>query len=419
MPEKKIFIIAPHFPPSSMPPAQRVRLLVRHMRALKWRAFVFTVDHKYREEVSDPWMIELVGNEFEKVDVRCFDQRKTRKFGIGDLGLRMLPFLFFTLIRYARREKPDLILYPVPPWYIMVIAPIVKWFTGRPYAIDFIDPWVQSAEKNKTFKAKVSQWIARRLEGFAVRRSSAVFAVSKGILNDLVERYPSVKNKPLVAVPYGVELDDYKYIHVNGIGSIPGKPVLRYIGAVSDSMLRVVKVFMQSLRKVAEQQPLLVEFIGTSYAGQGMVQPRVQFLVDETGAGELVKEKPERVRYKDALELSKSADVLLLFGDMTPYYAASKLMGLIASQQPFFAFVHEESFPARFLREMNYQYIVEYSTEQKTPEQQQPAVEQCLLQLLRNLRQFTPPDINNPTFREHTAYGMAETFVHTFKKISQ
>ena len=103
---------------------------------------------------------------------------------------------------------------------------------------------------------------------------------------------------------------------------------------------------------------------------------------------------------------------------MTPYYAASKLMGLIASQQPFFAFVHEESFPARFLREMDYQYIVTYSTEQKTPEQQQPAVEQCLQQLLQNLSGFRPPDINNPTFREHTAYGMAETFVHTFKKIT-
>ena len=230
-----------------MPPAQRVRLLVRHMRALGWRTFVFTVDHKYREEVSDPWMVELAGNEFEKIDVRCFDQRKTRKFGIGDLGLRMLPFLFFKLIRQSKKHKPDLVLYPVPPWYIMLIGPFVKWFTGKPYAIDFIDPWVQSAEKNKTFKAKFSQWIARRMEGFAVKRSSAIFAVSKGILNDIVERYPSAKNKPMVAVPYGVELDDYKYIHVNGIGSLPGKPVLRYIGAVSESMLRVVKVFMQAL----------------------------------------------------------------------------------------------------------------------------------------------------------------------------
>lgn len=419
MPEKKIFIISPHFPPSAMPPSQRVRLLVRHMHELGWHAVVFTVDHKYREEVADPWMVELVGTEFEKVTVPCFDQRRTRRFGIGDLGLRMLPFLFFKLIRQARKQKPDLVLYPVPPWYIMVIAPFVKWFTGKPYAIDFIDPWVQNAEANKTFKAKASQWLARRLEGFAVKRSSAVFAVSKGILNDIVERYPSVKNKPLIAVPYGVELDDYKYIHVNGIGSLPGKPVLRYIGAVSDSMLRVVKVFMQTLAAVTKQQPLQVEFIGTSYAGIGLVQPRVQFLIDETGMSDWVTEKPARVTYKTALELTKSADVLLLFGDMTPYYAASKLMGLIASQQPFFAFVHEESFPARFLREMNYPYVVEYSSEQKTPEQQEQAVADCLLHLLKNLSGFTPPDINNPTFREHTAYGMAETFVHTFKKISQ
>jgi hypothetical protein len=416
---KTVFIIAPHFPPSAMPPSQRVRLLVRHTKKLGWKTVIFTVDHKYREEVADPWMVELAGNDFDKVEVHCLDQRKTRKFGIGDLGLRMLPSLFSKLIKESKRHKPDLILYPVPPWYIMTIAPFVKWFTKVPYAIDFIDPWVQSAEKSRNFKARASQWVARRLEGFVVKRSSAIFAVSQGILNDVSERTPSVKQKPMIAVPYGVELDDYNYIHLNGQAHAGPKPVLRYIGAVSESMLRVVKVFMKSLHKVAEQHPLQAEFIGTSYAGQGLVQPRVQFLIDETATASFITEKPERVTYRKALELTKSASVLLLFGDMTPYYAASKLMGLIASQQPFFAFLHEDSFPARFLREMNYKYVVEYASEGRTPEQQQQAVEAKLLELLQGLGQFTPPDINNKSFMEHTAYGMAETFVNTFEKISK
>src|SRR5690349_18462622 len=109
---KTILIIAPHFPPSAMPPSQRVRLLVRHLHELEWKTVVVTVDHHYREEVADPWMVELAGQQFEKVEIKCFDQRKTRKFGIGDLGLRMLPFLFSSLPKLVRKHNASFVLYP-------------------------------------------------------------------------------------------------------------------------------------------------------------------------------------------------------------------------------------------------------------------------------------------------------------------
>lgn len=412
---KTILIIAPHFPPSAMPPSQRVRLLVRHLYELDWKTVVVTVDHYYREEVADPWMVELAGQQFEKVEIKCFDQRKTRKFGIGDLGLRMMPFLFFALLKQARKQKPAFILYPVPPWYILVIAPFVKWFTGTPYAIDFIDPWVRKPRKENV-KAKFSQWVARRLEGFAVKRSAAIFAVSKGILDDLVQRYPRIKNKPLVAVPYGVELEDYNSVNGNGIAKIPGKIVIRYIGAISDSMLRVVKVLLQAMKLVHAQKPLQVEFIGTSYAGAGLAQPVVQPFIDELGLHDFVTEKPNRVTYRQALELTRAADMLVLVGDMTPYYAASKLMGLIASQQPFLAFVHRESFPSRFLQELHFEYAVNYSGEDGyLPEDRVQALAEKLLHLVNNLPGFKPVSLNDPAFRQHTAWGMTKTFVDTLQ----
>ena len=96
----------------------------------------YTVNSYYREETTDEWMNELLGSDYTVSQLKCLDQRKTRKFGIGDLGLRMLPFLIFTLIKDCKKKKPDFILYPVPPWYILIAAPIVKWFTKVPYGID-------------------------------------------------------------------------------------------------------------------------------------------------------------------------------------------------------------------------------------------------------------------------------------------
>jgi hypothetical protein len=144
---KQLFIVAPHFPPSSAPPAQRVRLLVKHCTRFGYFPTVFTVDHKYREEIIDDWMCQLLGDDFAVIKVRCFDQRKSRKLGIGDLGLRMLPFLFLALKKEAKLKKPAFILFPVPPWYIMILGPIIKKMSGIKYGIDFINGPVKNAKK--------------------------------------------------------------------------------------------------------------------------------------------------------------------------------------------------------------------------------------------------------------------------------
>jgi len=135
---KNIFIVAPHFPPSSAPPSQRVRLLVKHCSSLGFFPTVFTVAPKYREEIEDVWMCTLLGRDFEEIQVNCLDFRKTRKLGIGDLGLRMIPSLFFTLKKAAKKKNPAFILYPVPPWYILMIAPIIKKRTGRRNASSYL-----------------------------------------------------------------------------------------------------------------------------------------------------------------------------------------------------------------------------------------------------------------------------------------
>ena len=196
-----------------MPPSQRVRLIVQHAASLGFYPVVFTVDPKRREEKEDPWMTELAGDQFDLVTVKCLDQNITRKFKVGDLGIRMLPFLFFKLLKYARKQKPSFILYPVPPWYILTIAPLIKFFTGINYGIDFIDPWVHKLDKTETsFKNRASQRIAKYFEKRACKSASVIYSVSEGMNNDLVSRYPSLRNKILIAVPYGAEKKDFEEI---------------------------------------------------------------------------------------------------------------------------------------------------------------------------------------------------------------
>lgn len=410
---KKIFIIAPHFPPSALPPSQRVRLMVKHLKRLGWYPHVFTTEPKFREEKEDAWMTELVGNDFDLTIVKSLNQNKTRKFGIGDLGLRMLPYLLPAIKKAAKKEKPDFILYPVPPWYILLIAPLIKRKTNIPYGIDFIDPWfVGDIPENANFKKRISQKIARRFEKKAVLKADIIYSVSEGINNNLKERY-AVENKPLLAIPYGVEPSDFEIqIERNKTDKI----IFRYIGAVWNDAYLVLETLLETLSLIEKDIPLKIEFFGTSYAGEGLAKPQTNKWIKEFKMENYMIENPLRVPYKKAVELTMSSDIILLFGGMQAYYAASKLMGLIASGKPFIAFLHEESFPANFLKKLNYSFLVTYS-QKILPKTKFDELKLKIKKLISAKNSFVKFDLSNLLIQKHTALGMTKEFVKPIENL--
>lgn len=416
---KKVFIIAPFFPPSALPPSQRVRLIINHATALGYYPTVFTVDPKYREEAQDPWMAELLKDNYDLVKVNCFDQHKTRKFKIGDIALRMLPFLFFTLIKYCKKEKPDFILYPVPPWYVLTIASLVKLITGIPYGIDFIDPWVYKLDPSETsFKKRASQSIAKYFEKSACKNASIIYSVSQGINDNLIKRIPSLKNKPMIAVAYGAEQKDFDQLKTQLHVVNHDKIFIRYIGAIWFDCYPVLDGLMPALAQTAKDLPLQIEFFGTTYASGDFAKPQMDKWIGENSMQAYTKEKPLRVPYKKAVELTLESDVLLLIGGMQPYYAASKLMGLLVSRKMFVAFVHEDSFPAKLLAEVQFPYFVTYSQSiENLPETKINILANTIKKAIAEKESFAGVDLSHPVIQQNTAYGMAKTFLEPINKL--
>lgn len=415
---RNLLIIAPHFPPSALPPSQRVRLLVKNCRKLGFYPHAYTVNPRFREEKEDPWMVELLGEDYEVTEIKCLDQHKTRKLGIGDLGLRMLPFLPWKLIKACRTKKADFILYPVPPWYILLAAPVVKWFTSVPYGIDFIDPWVhEDTAKGRNLKYRLSQFIARTCEKWVCKNASVIFSVSEGINQNLKRRHPVLEEVPMVAVPYGAE--EYDFSSLARKLEKKENPVftIRYIGAIWSDCYPVLDGFMLALARWKNSVDFRLELYGTSYAGEGLAKPQMDKWFDASGMNAYATESPLRVPYKQAVELTLTADMLFLIGGMQPYYAASKLMGLVVSKKPFIAFVHKDSFPAKFLREIGYPYVVTYSGEEgELPIRKQDELVATLDKLYKNIGSFQPVDLTHPLVMENTAEGMTKVFLDNISK---
>lgn len=412
----KLFIISPHFPPSALPPSQRVRLMVKHTKILGFDTTVFTTFSKYREEKTDDWLVELAGNNFELIELKSFHQNFTRKFKIGDLGLRFIPFLFFRLVKECWKQKPDFIIYPVPPWYLLIIAPIVKLLTGVKYAIDFIDPWVSPInEKKQGFKKRVSQFLARKLEGWVTKRSSYIYSVSQQINLDLINRHPKLKEHIFKAIPYGVEISDFKQLSQKKQSNIIK---FNYIGAVWQPSLPVVTQILKAFKHISISQSIDIDFIGTSYAGAGLAKPALKTFIEKLSLNKIVKEDPNRVTYKEAVKLTLDADILFLFGDLTKQYAASKLMGLVASQKPFFAFLHKDSFPYKFLESLNYKYLVGYSNnDNDSPQNNFDNLVDTIVELINQRNNFKPISLTNEKFSKHTAKSMTENILEPIKEI--
>ena len=409
----KLVIVAPHFPPSSMPPSQRVRLMLSHLKSLDVESVVVTVKNKFRNDTEDPWLLELIGNDFELIETDAIPYSFASRFGVGDLALRSLPFLYSALKKRILKGDVDFVLYLVPPWYLLTIASLLKKKTKVPYAIDFIDPWVKSTEqKSLGFKKRVSQAIAKYFERKACLKANLIFSVSEGINQNLIERYPQIDKKNLISIPYGVEANDYQ--HVANQNSRGGVCKFSYVGAVWPDAYPVLNSLLEGFSKLKSDFHL--EFIGTSYARGKGLKSQLDSFIDQHNLSGKVQEDPQRVPYKEAITIQAKADILILFGGMEPYYAASKLFGMIASTKPFFAYLHKDSFPAQILNELQHSYLVTYSHEKgKEPHTQTELVRKVLERLIREFNTFTPHKLDHPALIPHSARGMTEAFINPIK----
>ena len=380
MAERRCIIVAPHFPPSGLPPAHRARLFVRHLGAYEWTPIVVTVDPRDREEPAEPELLATVPAGVRVELVRALPARVTRIAGIGDLVLRSLRSLAVRTIRVARETSDPVVLLVVPPWYALWLAPLVRKSTGARVVVDYVDPWRIAA--TGTVKSRVARWMATRTEGGCLRAVDGLFAVSDAIIADVRSRFPWTSAMPAGAAPYGFEeadrsllLPDHAVARSGDSGD--GRRDFRsggedtcclvYIGALSDAQLPVLAALLDAVVLLRSERPavaarLRIELYGTTYAAPGMAVARTAALVAARGLESVVAEHPVRVPYVRALTLADSSGANLVLGDTTAYYAASKLMPVLAARRPVVAIVHAATEPAALLRRLGCRGLVCYGT---------------------------------------------------------
>lgn len=345
---KRVLIISPHFPPVNAPDLHRIRASLPAFVQAGWEVTVLTVADPTPAAPVEQELLESIPAAVRVERARCLSRSWTRWLGLGNVALRALPFLFLRGHRILSRERFDAVYFSTTQFIVLPFGRFWRKLHGVPYVIDLQDPWVTDYyERTGTkppggWKYRFARLLARLLEGWTMRGAAHLVTVSSRYVEMLRERYPAVRNTPFTELPFGVNEADLQLARATRDRAAPLLPAgtvrLVFAGAISPGMLPCVEACFAGLA-AARQTGLVasVSFFGTSYSGAPDQKPVVLELAQRHGLADCVKETPARLGYFDALRVTVSADINLVFGSIDLSFTPSKIVTLLAAGRPILA----------------------------------------------------------------------------------
>ena len=108
---KKVLIVSPHFPPVNAADIHRVRQSLPYFKQFGWEPTVLCVAPEYVEMAMDDNLEKSIPKDIEIQKVMAYSTKYTRKFGLGNLGIRAFWQLYKEGHRLLKAEQFDLVYF--------------------------------------------------------------------------------------------------------------------------------------------------------------------------------------------------------------------------------------------------------------------------------------------------------------------
>lgn len=411
-----------------MPPALRIRFLVRHLPEFGWNPVVLSVDPRFYEQPTDPENERLLPDGLEVIRTAAFSTRWTRRIGIGDLGLRSMRQQWKAIQRICANRKVDLLLVSVPPYPSIMLGRLAHHRFRIPYIVDYQDPWVIDYYASRPKSERPPKWrwshaVAKMLEPIALRHVLHITGVSTGTTDSVLRRYAWLKQVETTEIPLGGEPVDFEYVRRHPRSNPifkrgDGLVHLSYVGACIPGMYATVRALFEALRQGLNDNPILfqrlrVHLVGTTYSPTPT--ERIMPIAREMGVESAVTEWPARVAYLDALQVLLESDAVTLIGSDAPHYTASKLFPYIMAQKPLLVIVHENSSVAWIADQTRAGRVVTFNNADRPPAAVVPEIRAWLDTLLSSPADLRP-DTDWNAFEAYTARAMSRRLAEAFDR---
>lgn len=202
-PQRRVAIVAFHFPPQGGAGSLRLLSFARHLPEHGWLPHVVTlgalkggvsdatlVDRLPRDVDVDRWFTPLASWAYRRDARPRLDQRIVRR-GLSSIASYPDPAILWSIAtgmrlgRLLKRANIDVIMSSAPPTSSHAAALIARAMTGRPLVVDLRDPW----ESNLALgMAKTRYRIGAKLENAALRAAACVLANTPRLAASLQSR---------------------------------------------------------------------------------------------------------------------------------------------------------------------------------------------------------------------------------------
>ena len=353
---RRVLLVSPHFPPDSSAGTHRVRLLAPHMAEHGWEPTVLTVDPRGYEGRLDSALAASVPDEVRIVRAHAWPAAMSRRFGVGDLGLRAYRGLKRAASELLTNDRFDAVFITIYPAYPALLGPALKRQFGVAFVLDYQDPWVgewgrsvgPGMNSRPDLKSRASRWLSSVLEPIALSAADGVTAVSHATYEQALARTPAARPRATAELPIGWDSRDLQFI-----GATPrrfaddGCVHLSYVGTLLPAGFDTLRALFTAVanergrnRDVAN---IRLHFFGTSNQRSADAPPRVMPIAVEQGIADIVTEHAPRLDYFDALGVLRDSSAVLLLGSSERHYTPSKVFPALVAERPVLAVMHEAS----------------------------------------------------------------------------
>lgn len=351
---RRVLIVVSAFNPAIIADMQRARMLAWELPKLGWAVEVLAPRaSEVRQDVVEEGAATFFAPDVPLHEVGSIGRRFLEALGSHTHVWRTLWPMWLRGTQLLSSKRFDLVYFSTTAFMYFAFGPQWKRRYKIPYVVDFHDPWVKEsggADQSHRSWRLLLHWLSVLTERYAVANADGLVAVSPNYIAMMKERYKA--NNPAwltcgrhAVIPFGALDRDLvetakaaKPIRENRTNEL----AICYVGAGGLIMVRSFLLICRALAVLRSQgnvaaNRVRLRLYGTIYDWKPGETKPLELLAGEVGVGDLVAEFPERVSYRQSLELLLQSDGALILGVDDAGYMPSKLFSYGLSGKPLLA----------------------------------------------------------------------------------
>jgi len=368
MKERKVLLITYYFPPMGMGGVQRTSKFAKYLPGFGWTPFVLTVkDVHYWAE--DPSLLEELPPEVKVIRTGSFDplrisfklkslfkKRKQRNKYVKestaqrsklsswlffpDSKIGWVPFALLSGLNLIRKERIDLIFTTSPPPSLHLVGYLLKLLTGKPWVVDFRDPW--TGYKFEIFPTRLHLFLKNQLVRLIIKNADRIISANPCITERMKEQY--LRPEKIETISQGYDEEDFET-------DVPQRSELftiGYLGTFSPDCNP--EPFLFALKSLIDNRLISKDRIKLLHVGLS-VAINWDNLIERYELKEVV-ELRGYLPHKEALKQMGKVSLFLLVTSEDPAIFPAKIFEYLPFKKPILGVVPKESQVGKMISEM-------------------------------------------------------------------